>query len=94
MENFYRSQAISRTDQTLPYYVMDVAGHLPGLPGLFLAGLVSAALATMSASLNTVSGTIYEDFISPWIPDSPKKEAIAANIMKVSNTPYDVLSVI
>ena len=62
---------------------MDVAGHLPGLPGLFLAGLVSAALATMSASLNTVSGTIYEDFIKPWIPDSPKKEAIAANIMKV-----------
>lgn len=64
---------------------MDVAGHLPGLPGLFLAGLVSAALATMSASLNTVSGTIYEDFVNPWIPDSPKKEAMAANIMKVSD---------
>lgn len=79
----FLTKAISRTDQTLPYYVMDVAGHLPGLPGLFLAGLVSAALATMSASLNTVSGTIYEDFISPWIPDSPKKEAIAANIMKI-----------
>lgn len=76
-------QLISRTDQTLPYYVMDVAGHLPGLPGLFIAGLVSAALATMSASLNTVSGTIYEDFISPWVPDNPKKEATAANIMKV-----------
>lgn len=94
MQNLYCSQAISRTDQTLPYYVMDVAGHLPGLPGLFLAGLVSAALATMSASLNTVSGTIYEDFISSWIPDSPKKEAMATNIMKVSNTLYDVLSVI
>jgi len=65
---------------------MDVAGHLPGLPGLFLAGLVSAALATMSASLNTVSGTIYEDFIKPWIPDSPKKEVTAANIMKVHIT--------
>ncbi|XP_020295851.1 sodium-coupled monocarboxylate transporter 2-like isoform X2 [Pseudomyrmex gracilis] len=78
-------KAISRTDQTLPYYVMDVAGHLPGLPGLFLAGLVSAALATMSASLNTVSGTIYEDFISPWILDGPKKDATAANIMKIIN---------
>ncbi|XP_018360380.1 PREDICTED: sodium-coupled monocarboxylate transporter 1-like isoform X1 [Trachymyrmex cornetzi] len=78
----FLTKSISRTDQTLPYYVMDVAGHLPGLPGLFLAGLVSAALATMSASLNTVSGTIYEDFIKPWIPDSPKKEVTAANIMK------------
>ncbi|XP_011639285.1 sodium-coupled monocarboxylate transporter 1-like isoform X2 [Pogonomyrmex barbatus] len=76
------TKSISRTDQTLPYYVMDVAGHLPGLPGLFLAGLVSAALATMSASLNTMSGTIYEDFINPLIPDSPRKEVMAANIMK------------
>lgn len=65
---------------------MDVAGNLPGLPGLFLAGLVSAALATMSASLNTMSGTVYEDFISPWIADGPKKEAMGANIMKVNNT--------
>jgi len=67
---------------------MDVAGHLSGLPGLFLAGLVSAALATMSAGLNTVSGTIYEDFISPWVPESSKKGAMAANIMKVGNTSY------
>ncbi|XP_072761247.1 sodium-coupled monocarboxylate transporter 1-like [Anoplolepis gracilipes] len=79
----FLTKAISRTDQSLPYYVMDVAGHLPGLPGLFLAGLVSAALATMSASLNTVSGTIYEDFISPCILEGSKKEATAANIMKV-----------
>ncbi|GAB1858968.1 Sodium-coupled monocarboxylate transporter 1 [Camponotus japonicus] len=78
----FLTKAISRTDQTLPYYVMDVAGHLSGLPGLFLAGLVSAALATMSAGLNTVSGTIYEDFISPWVPESSKKGAMAANIMK------------
>ncbi|XP_024877415.1 sodium-coupled monocarboxylate transporter 1-like isoform X2 [Temnothorax curvispinosus] len=78
----FLTKSISRTDQTLPFYVMDVAGHLPGLPGLFLAGLVSAALATMSASFNTVSGTIYEDFINLRIPDSPEKEAMAANIMK------------
>lgn len=77
------SKAIKRADQVLPYYVMDVAGNVPGLPGLFLAGLVSAALATMSASLNTMSGTIYKDFIEPWIPDGPKKEARAATIMKV-----------
>ncbi|KAL0118114.1 hypothetical protein PUN28_009053 [Cardiocondyla obscurior] len=78
----FLTKSISRADQTLPYYVMDVAGHLPGLPGLFLAGLMSAALATMSANLNTVSGTIYEDFISLRIPDSSKKEVLAANIMK------------
>ncbi|XP_050435700.1 sodium-coupled monocarboxylate transporter 1-like [Adelges cooleyi] len=47
----------------LPYFVMDVASKIPGLTGLFISGIVSAALSTMSAQLNTVSGTIYEDFI-------------------------------
>lgn len=37
-------QAISRNDQLLPYFVMDVARSFKGLPGLFIAGIVSAAL--------------------------------------------------
>jgi hypothetical protein len=37
-------QAIKRVDQLLPYYVMDVAGFIPGLPGLFIAGVFCAAL--------------------------------------------------
>lgn len=74
---------VPRSDKILPYYVLDVAANVPGLPGLFLAGLVSASLSTMSAGLNTVTGTIYEDFIDPWMPESNDKEAKAANIMKV-----------
>lgn len=35
---------VSRSDQLLPYYVMDVAGNVPGLPGLFIAGVISAGL--------------------------------------------------
>jgi len=37
-------QTIIRADQLLPYYVMDVAGSVPGLPGLFIAGVFCAAL--------------------------------------------------
>ncbi|XP_066595800.1 sodium-coupled monocarboxylate transporter 1-like [Prorops nasuta] len=88
-----RSKAISTSDQLLPYYVMDVAGNIPGLPGLFLAGLVSAALATMSASLNTVSGIIYEDFLQDLIPDSPNKEKKAAFIMKVIVVIVGIISI-
>ncbi|XP_071862299.1 sodium-coupled monocarboxylate transporter 2 [Bombus fervidus] len=76
------THVISRSDQLLPYYVLDVAADIPGLPGLFLAGLVSAGLSTMSANLNTVAGTIYEDFIDPYLPDSSEKEKRAAKIMK------------
>lgn len=76
-------QVVARSDKILPYYVLDVAADVPGLPGLFLAGLVSAGLSTMSAGLNTVAGTIYEDFIDRWMPESNDKETKAANVMKV-----------
>ena len=40
----FLTKRISRNDQLLPYYIMDVAGKIPGLPGLFLAGVFCAAL--------------------------------------------------
>lgn len=61
---------------------MDVAGNIPGLPGLFLAALVSAALSTMSGGLNAAAGTIWEDFVSPWIPESDTKQQTATRVMK------------
>jgi hypothetical protein len=38
------SQRIQRSDQLIPFFVLDVAGHIPGLSGLFVAGVFSAAL--------------------------------------------------
>jgi hypothetical protein len=35
---------VTRPDQLLPMYVLDVAGHIPGFTGLFVAGVFSAAL--------------------------------------------------
>lgn len=61
--------------------MVEVAGSVPGISGLFIAGIFSAALSTMSASLNTVAGTIYEDFIKPRNPGASEKRA--SNIMKV-----------
>ncbi|KAG5318278.1 SC5A8 protein, partial [Pseudoatta argentina] len=86
------THVVARSDKILPYYVLDVAANVPGLPGLFLAGLVSAGLSTMSAGLNTVAGTIYEDFIDPWMPEN-NKETKAANIMKVTVVILGILCV-
>ncbi|KAJ4433254.1 hypothetical protein ANN_15513 [Periplaneta americana] len=44
---------------------MDVAGSIPGLPGLFVAGVFSASLSSMSSCLNCLAATIYEDFVRP-----------------------------
>ncbi|KAL3277507.1 hypothetical protein HHI36_012853 [Cryptolaemus montrouzieri] len=59
----FSAGTVKAPDGLLPYYVMDVAGHIPGLSGLFIAGIFSAALSTLSATLNCLAGTIYEDII-------------------------------
>jgi hypothetical protein len=51
-------QAVSRPDQLLPYYVMDIAASIPGLPGLFVAGIFSAALRYVPPAHATSSGYI------------------------------------
>jgi solute carrier family 5 (sodium-coupled monocarboxylate transporter), member 8/12 len=37
-------QLVSKSDQVLPFFVTQIATNLPGLPGLFVAGVFSAAL--------------------------------------------------
>ncbi|KAG8229114.1 hypothetical protein J437_LFUL009583, partial [Ladona fulva] len=75
------SKAVRASDQIFPYFVMDVTENLPGLPGLFMAGVFSAALSTMSTGLNSMSGVIYEDFIRPF-RKVPLSEERASCLMK------------
>jgi solute carrier family 5 (sodium-coupled monocarboxylate transporter), member 8/12 len=72
---------VQKYDQIFPYYVMDVARAIPGLPGLFIVGALSAALSSMSSCLNSLSGTAYEDFIRPYFPNASEKQA--SNTMKL-----------
>ncbi|RZC35085.1 sodium-coupled monocarboxylate transporter 1-like [Asbolus verrucosus] len=66
----FTTGAVQKNDQLLPYYIMDVASHIPGLSGLFIAGIFCAALSTLSASLNCLAGTMYEDFVLKFIGPS------------------------
>lgn len=38
------TQQIGKSDQLLPFYVINIAENLPGLPGMFISGVFSAAL--------------------------------------------------
>ncbi|XP_076278273.1 sodium-coupled monocarboxylate transporter 1 isoform X3 [Lasioglossum baleicum] len=54
---------ITADDQLLPAYVMQVAGHLHGVPGLFIAAIFGAALSTLSVGFNSTSVVVLEDFV-------------------------------
>ncbi|XP_015175380.1 PREDICTED: sodium-coupled monocarboxylate transporter 1-like [Polistes dominula] len=84
---FYKCDPIStkqirKPDQLLPYFVMEIARSIPGLPGLFVSGVFSAALSTMSTGLNSLSGVIYEDIIKPCLR-KPMSNVGASRIMKL-----------
>lgn len=68
-------------DQLLPLLVMDTLGDYPGLPGLFVAGVFSAALSSLSTGLNSMSAVVLEDFFKPFL-DRPLSEKTTAIIMR------------
>lgn len=59
------SKAISSPDQLMPYYVVDTMGHIPGISGLFVAGIFSASLSTVSAAVNSLAAVTIEDYVKP-----------------------------
>lgn len=61
---------------------MNVLGVLPGLPGLFVSGVFSAALSSLSTYLNSLAAVILEDFVKPYIAQ-PLSERCTAIIMRL-----------
>lgn len=47
----------------MPIFVVDEIGHLAGLPGLFVSGIFSASLSTISATLNSLAAVTWEDYL-------------------------------
>uniref|UniRef100_A0A1B6D5H5 Sodium/solute symporter n=1 Tax=Clastoptera arizonana TaxID=38151 RepID=A0A1B6D5H5_9HEMI len=74
---------VRKSAQLLPFYVIKTAKNYPGITGLFISGVVSAALSTMSAGLNTVAGTLYEDFSQIFLKKKKLSDSQASFIMKI-----------
>merc|ERR1712012_1021827 len=54
---------IKKADQLLPLLVLQVAGDIPCLPGLFMAGVFSGSLSTISSGLNSLAAIGLRDFL-------------------------------
>merc|ERR1719433_1997991 len=57
---------IEKGDQLLPLFVMDSMGNYPGLSGLFISGIFSGSLSTVSSAINSLAAVTMEDFIKPF----------------------------
>ncbi|XP_022901372.1 sodium-coupled monocarboxylate transporter 2-like [Onthophagus taurus] len=64
------TKQISKPDQLMSYAILNMSTTLPGLLGVFVAGIVSAGLSTLSANLNSLSATIFNDFLRNCLPQS------------------------
>jgi Na+/proline symporter len=53
---------VKAKDQILPLFAMETLCGFPGLSGLFLSGVFSAALSSASTALNSMSAVVLEDF--------------------------------
>lgn len=82
---------VKKNDQIFAYYVLDVAQKIPGLPGLFVVGIFSAALSSMSTLMNTLAGTIYDDFVKSHVRFS---ESTASTFIKSMVVVIGVLCVL
>ncbi|RZC38848.1 uncharacterized protein BDFB_000721 [Asbolus verrucosus] len=60
-----KAKVINSVDQLMPLYVVDTMGDIPGLSGLFVAGIFSASLSTVSAAVNSLAAVTIEDYYKP-----------------------------
>nr|CAD7452229.1 unnamed protein product [Timema tahoe] len=60
-----KSGRISSSDQLMPLFVGDTMREFPGLCGLFVAGIFSGSLSTVSSALNSLAAVTLEDYLKP-----------------------------
>lgn len=78
-----KSGCIRIRDELMPYAVMDIFRSFPGMRGLFLAGVFSGSLSTVSSGLNAMVSVIVADFLKPYITWSDSRYERISRILTV-----------
>ncbi|XP_050531819.1 putative sodium-dependent multivitamin transporter isoform X2 [Daktulosphaira vitifoliae] len=88
-----KSGRITKDDQLLSLYVMDTMGNIPGMTGLFVAGVLSSGLSSVSPVINSMAAISLEDYINPFIKDelTDKQKVFYLKLLVVS---YGILFIL
>lgn len=85
-------QLAKAKDQLVPLLVMDTLNTFPGVPGMFVAGVFSAALSSLSTGLNSMAAVFLEDYIKP-LYGKPMSERSIGLTMRICTVLIGTLSV-
>ncbi|GIY33833.1 sodium-coupled monocarboxylate transporter 1 [Caerostris darwini] len=87
------TKVIQAPDQLFPRFVMETLGAFPGIPGLFVSGIFSGALSTVSSGVNSLAAVTLEDIIKKFIMKDIT-EIWATRITKALAMSFGVLSIV
>ena len=59
------------------------AGSIPGLPGLFIAGVFSGSLSTVSSAINSLAAVTFEDYVKPVCNAQKNHEGVTIKIIGI-----------
>lgn len=87
------TKLVTARDQLVPLLVMENLSYVPGFAGLFIAGVFSASLSSLSTALNSAAAVVLEDF---WKPNAKTilSERKTAFIMRATVFILGIVSVI
>lgn len=70
-------------------------GHIPGISGLFVAGVFSGSLSSVSSTLNSLAAVTLEDYFKPLYFKIKKKEwkTTSAFVSKIIALVYGLVSI-
>ncbi|XP_048236568.1 sodium-dependent multivitamin transporter-like isoform X2 [Haliotis rufescens] len=71
-----QSGQLSSPNQIILLLVKDLFWDIPGMSGLFLASLFSAALSTISSAMSSFSANMWRDFLQPYLPTMSERRAV------------------
>ncbi|XP_076041758.1 sodium-coupled monocarboxylate transporter 2-like [Oratosquilla oratoria] len=86
-----RSGIVTKDDQLFPLFVLDTLGLWKGVPGLFVSGIFSGALSTVSSGMNSLAAITLEDFVKGlFFPEM--QERTSTIVSKVLTLGYGIVT--
>ena len=82
---------IEKTDQLVPYFIMNTMATMPGLPGFFVASVFSGSLSSLSSGLNAMTTVTWDDFLKRFFKRTSKKKILYIN--KLTALLYGVMTI-